>query len=114
MIDNSTTESGTPVERLYVRLVRLAHPVHDLTDEARAARCDAIAQGVGALARLPSERLADVERKLAMLSTWLRTEDHASTSLFGLISILLAESARDDVARLAITAGDGPEHGASA
>lgn len=108
MIDDTTTDPGTPVERLYIRLIRLTHPVHGLTDEERADRCDAINQGVGALARLPAECVGDVERKLAMLSTWLRTADHTSTSLFGILTILLAESARDDLARLAIPAPADP------
>lgn len=88
----------------------LAQPMPGLTDVERAGRGDRIASAVTGLVRLPAETLGDVGCKLAVVGDRLRFEDHTLTSPFSALTILLLDSARDDLARLAILAtGTGGE-----
>lgn len=107
MSEGKAAERGTPVARLYVRLVGLSHPVYGLSDEERGVRCDTIAAAVDRLAHLPAETLTDAGHKLAVLCTRLRGENHSPAAPSGALTVRLAESARDDLTRLAILAA-GP------
>lgn len=100
MSRDSTTGSETAIGRLYRRLVALTQPASGLTDEVRAGRNDQIAFLITSMARLPAEGLPDVGTKLAVVGMRLRTEDHSPASPFGFQTLLLLESARDDLARL--------------
>lgn len=104
MNDGDATGQDTPVQRLYRGLVMLAQPMPGLTDAERAGRGDRIASAVTGLVRLPAETLGDVGCKLAVVGDRLRSEDHTLTSPFSALTILLLNSARDDLARLAILA----------
>jgi len=98
----------TPVHRLYRRLLTLTRPESGLTDDERARRNDKIAWAVTGLAHQPAESLNDVGRKLTVVGNRLRTEDHTPRSPFGVQTLLLLDSARADLARLAIPlAGPG-------
>lgn len=110
MNDGDATGQDTPVQRLYRGLVMLAQPMSGLTDTERAGRGDRIASAVTGLVRLPAETLGDVGCKLAVVGDRLRSEDHTLTSPFSALTILLLDSARDDLARRAILAtGTGGE-----
>lgn len=113
MTDGNSTGQNTPVQRLYRRLVALSQPASGLTDAERAGRGDRIASAVTGMVRLPAESLGDVGCKLAVVGDRLRTEDHALASPFGTLTILLLDSARDDLARLAVLAA-GPNDGTDA
>ena len=91
---------ATQIGRLYHRLVTLEQPVTGLTDDQRAERNDAIASLVGSLVRLPAADMDDVADKLAVLCARLRAEDVSPLSANGALTLLLAESARDDLGRL--------------
>ena len=92
----------TPVAHWYRRLLELQRPQRGLSDDERAARCDAIFQATTTLMHQPAETLADVDLKLAVLCARLRSEDYAPTSPNGALTALLGESAREDIGRLAI------------
>lgn len=112
MNDGDAIGQDTPVQRLYRRLVGLAQPMSGLTDAERAGRGDRIASAVTGMVRLPADSLGDVGCKLAVVGDRLRTEDHTACSPFGALTILLLDSARDDLVRLAILTaepGDGTD-----
>ena len=100
--DPSPTPPVTMAEQAYVRLIRLTQPVSGLTDDERGARGEAIAHAMSVLARAPGETVTDIERKIAVLGTLLRNGDLSPTSTYGMLAILLADSARDDLTRLAL------------
>ena len=102
MVDETAFSGVTPILHWYRRLLELRHPQHGLSDDERAARCDAIFQATTALMHQPAETLADVDLKLAVLCARLRSEDYAPTSPNGALTALLGESAREDIGRLAI------------
>ena len=94
-----TFSGTTPVAHWYRRLLELQRPQRGLSDDERAARCDAIFQATTALMHQPAETLADIELKLAVLCTRLRSEDCAPTSPNGALTALLGEAVRDDIIR---------------
>ncbi|MBF0561274.1 MAG: hypothetical protein HQL37_04485, partial [Alphaproteobacteria bacterium] len=64
----------TPVARGYRKLVALQRPQYGLSDDARAGRCDSIAEATTVLMRHPAETLDDIVSKLAVLCDRLRAE----------------------------------------
>ena len=106
MSDDSLLPPETPVARSYRRLVALQRPQNGLTDDARAARCDSIAEATTVLMRHPAETLDDIVCKLAVLCDRLRAEGDV-VSENGRLTLLIAEAARADAARLAMQAGGG-------
>ena len=103
MSDDNLPPPETPVARSYRTLVALQRPQHGLTDDARAARCDAIAGATTLVMRHPAEALDDIVCKLAVLCDRLRAEGDV-VSENGRLTLLIAEAARADAARLAIQA----------
>ena len=110
MSDDSLLSPETPVARSYRRLVTLQRPQYGLTDDARAARCDSIAAATTVLMRQPAETLDDIARKLATLCDRLRAEGDV-VSENGRLTLLIAEAARADAARMAIQRGVPPATG---
>ena len=102
MTTEVTFSGTTPIAHWYRRLLELQRPQRGLSDDERAARCDAIFQATTALMRMPAETLADIELKLAVLCARLRSEDYAPTSPNGALTVLLGEAARNDIGRIAI------------
>lgn len=100
MTDESLPLTKTPVTRSYRNLVSLQRPQYGLTDDARAARCDSIAEATTVLMRHPAETLDDIACKLAVLCDRLRAEGDV-VSENGRLTLLIAEAARADAARLA-------------
>lgn len=97
-----TDPETTPVHALYRRLRALSRPVSGLTDDERARRNDMIARTVAGLARHRADSLVDVGRKLTVVGNRLRTETHTPRSPFGVLTLRLLDSARDDLARLTL------------
>ena len=104
MSDDSLLPPETPVARSYRNLLLLQRPQYGLTDDARAARCDTIAEATTVLMRHPAESLEDIANKLAVLCDRLRAEGDV-VSENGRLTLLIAEAARADAARLAILQG---------
>jgi hypothetical protein len=102
--------ADTPVSRSYRKLLIVQRPQNGLTDNERAARCDAIADATTTLMRHPAETLDDVVHKLAVLCDRLRAEGDV-VSENGRLTLLIAESARADVARLVIRIIGSPDTG---
>ena len=92
----------TPVAHWYRHLLELKRPQRGLSEDDRAVRNDAIFQATSALMHQPAETLADIDLKLAALCARLRSEDCSPTSPNGALTVLLGESVREDVGRLAI------------
>ncbi|MBF0561974.1 MAG: hypothetical protein HQL37_08100 [Alphaproteobacteria bacterium] len=113
MSEPTTPSTETPVARSYRKLVALQRPEYGLTDDARAARCDSIAEATTVLMRHPAETLDDIVSKLAVLCDRLRAEGDV-VSETGRLTLLIAESARADAARLAIQAAGSQAFGTSA
>ena len=102
MSDQQRLVAGTRIGRLYTRILELHTPVYGLSDDERAARCDAQFGAVTALVGMPAETPGDVECKLAVLCQRLRSDGQGITSPNGALTLMLADSARDDVGRLAL------------
>ena len=100
----------TPVGRSYRKLLQVQRPQYGLSDDARAARCDAIAEATTILMRHPAESLEDIASKLAVLCDRLRAEGDV-VSENGRLTLLIAEAARADAARLEIQLGVPPAIG---
>ena len=109
MTDESLPLTETPVTRSYRNLVSLQRPQYGLTDDARATRCDSIAEATTVLMRHPAETLDDIAYKLAILCDRLRAEGDV-VSENGRLTLLVAEAARADAARLAVWVGGGDRH----
>lgn len=107
MSHDSLLPPETPVARGYRRLVALQRPQYGLTDDARAARCDAIAEAATVVMRHPAETPADIACKLTVLCDRLRAEGDV-VSENGRLTLLLAEAARADVLRLEAWGAFGP------
>ena len=101
MSETTTPSAETPVSRSNQKLVVLQRPQYGLSDDARAARCDSIAEATTVLMRHPAETLDDIVSKLSVLCDRLRAEGDV-VSETGRLTLLVAESARADAARLAI------------
>ncbi len=106
MTDEAFPPIGTSVSRSYRNLVTLQRPQYGLTDDVRAARCDSIAETTTVLMRHPAESLDDIACKLAVLCDRLRAEGDV-VSENGRLTLLIAEAARADAARLAVWVGGG-------
>ena len=106
MTNESFPLAETPVTRSYRNLVTLQRPQYGLTDDARAARCDSIANETTVLMRHPAETLDDIACKLAVLCDRLRAEGDV-VSENGRLTLLIAEAARADVARMSVRVGRG-------
>ncbi|MBF0562319.1 MAG: hypothetical protein HQL37_09915 [Alphaproteobacteria bacterium] len=107
-MSEETLPSGeTPVARDYRKLVVLERPEYGLSDDTRAARCAAIEQATSVLIRHPAETVGDIACKLALLCDRLRAMGDV-VSEAGQLTLLVAESARADAARLAIRAAKHP------
>ncbi len=104
MTDEALPPTGTPVTRSYRNLVTLQRPQYGLTDDARAARCDSIAEATSVLMRHPAETLDDIACKLAVLCDRLRAEGDVMSEN-GRLTLLIAEAARADTARMAMRVG---------
>ena len=102
MSEEQARGAGTRIGRLYTRILELHTPVYGISDDERAARCDAQFAAVTALVGMLAETLGDVECKLAVLCRRLRSDGQSITSPNGALTLLLAESARDDLSRLGI------------
>jgi len=98
--------AGTQISRIFQRLARLQQPEYGLSDDERGERNDRIANAVTGLMRVPGDTLDDIGCKLAVVCARLRAEDHCPSSPNGALTILLAESARDDVVRMAAAEGE--------
>ena len=57
MSDDTLPPPETPVARSYRTLLILQRPQYGLTDDARATRCDVIAEATTVLMRHPAETL---------------------------------------------------------
>ncbi|MEI8397352.1 MAG: hypothetical protein WCF85_21755 [Rhodospirillaceae bacterium] len=101
MSSDNISSANTPVARSYRKLVALQRPRYGLTDDARAARCDSIAEETTVLMRHSAENLDDIACKLAVLCDRLRAEGDV-VSENGRLTLLLAEAARADAVRMAI------------
>lgn len=101
MADESATLAETPIARCYRKLVILERPQYGLSDEARAERCSTIEQATTVLMRYPAETLDDIACKLSVLSDRLREMGDVGSET-GRLTLLIADSARADVARLAL------------
>ena len=99
MPEKSLSVAETPVARSYRKLVALQRPQYGLTDDARAARCDSIAEEATVLMRHPAETLGDIVCKLAVLCDRLRAEGDVSSEN-GRLTLLVAEAAQADAERL--------------
>lgn len=87
-----------------MRLAHLHQPVYGLSDDERAARCDAQFEATSALVGMLAESLGDVDLKLAVLCRRLRSDGQPISSSNGKLTLLLAESVRDDISRLSVLA----------
>ena len=96
--------ANSRIGRHYRRILELHVPVSGLSDDERGARCDAQFGAVTALVGMAAENIDDVTCKLAVLCQRLRSDGQSITSPNGALSLMLAESARDDVHRLAVLA----------
>ncbi|MFV3130545.1 hypothetical protein [Niveispirillum sp. KHB5.9] len=99
----------TPVRRLHQKLIDLSCPLPGLSEDARVERNQQQAVTVTALAQMPAVGPADVWRKVAVVGDRLRTEGHARSSAFGALTLMLLDSACDDLAAMAAysaSAGD--------
>lgn len=105
MSEEQARAVGTRIERLHTRILELHRPVYGLSDDERAARCDAQFGAVTTLVGMPAEHVGDVEIKLAVLCRRLREDGQGVTSPNGALTLMLAESARDDVGRFAVLSG---------
>ena len=101
MSEEQARAAGTRIDRLHTRILELHRPVYGLSDDERAARCDAQFGAVTALVGMPAENFGDVEIKLAVLCRRLRDDGQGITSPNGALTLMLADSARDDIGRLA-------------
>lgn len=104
MSEEALPPATTPVGRSYRKLLQVQRPQYGLSDDARAARCDAIAEATTILMRHPAESLEDIASKLAVLCDRLRAEGDV-VSENGRLTLLIAEAARADAARLDIQLG---------
>ena len=101
MTNETLPPAKTPVVCSYMRLLQLQRPQYGLTDDARAARCDSIAEATTVLMRHQAETLDDIACKLAVLCDRLRAEGDV-VSENGRLTLLIAEAARADAARMAM------------
>lgn len=105
--ENQTPRRSGAAARLSVRVIRakidtLAAELGDLEGEAQEAAADQLERETRALAHTRAADLADVLRKLDVLSTRLRGELrdwHLGELRAELTDFLLAEGARDDLRR---------------
>ena len=108
MSEEPTAAAATQIGRHYLRILPLHQPVFGLSDDERRARCEARFEAVTALVGMPAETMGDVECKLAVLCRRLRSDGQGITSPNGALTLMLAESARDDIGRLAVLLPNGP------
>lgn len=107
MSDQRAEAKTTLIGRHYLRILELHMPVSGLSDDQRGARCDAQFGAVTALVGMAAETLGDVECKLTVLCQRLRSDGQGITSPNGALTLMLAESARDDAHRLTMLAPPG-------
>lgn len=93
-------DDATPAARVMLRLLALLDPMPGASDDEIARRCDAIADAVESLSRLPACTWSDVDAKLAVLAHNLRRQVSVGDA-DAILNVLLAEAVRDDVRRLA-------------
>lgn len=99
----------TPVRRVHERLLALSVPVSGLGEEGLAERSRVQAALVEELVRAPAVGLEDVWRKVTWVGERLRQEGHVRSSAFGALTLLLLDSARDDLLGMAAFARRGGE-----
>lgn len=91
---------ASPVGRVVRRWLTDSCPVPGAGEEEVAARCDRLADAVESLGKLPAQGWSDVTAKLSVLAARLRQAASAADRET-MLTVLVTESIRDDVIRLA-------------
>jgi len=93
--------ASTSIGRLVRRWLTDSCPVPGAGEEETATRCDRLADAVQSLGILPAQDWTDTAAKLSVLTARLR-QTASAADLDAMLSVLLAESVRDDVVRLSV------------